>query len=52
MSFFWDLTNDYIHTFQEKKSWLNGNLSYTILTNFSMKYLVVCKVYTDVGGMK
>ena len=25
---------------------------YTTLTNFSMKYLVVCKVYTDVGGIK
>ena len=22
------------------------------LTNFSMKYLVMCKVYTDVGGLK
>ena len=25
---------------------------YTSLTNFSTKYLVVCKVYTDVGGIK
>ena len=26
--------------------------AYTTLTNFSMKYLVMCKVYTDVGGIK
>ena len=25
---------------------------YTTLTNFSMKYLMMCKVYTDVGGIK
>ena len=25
---------------------------YTTFTNFSMKYLVVCKVYTYVGGIK
>ena len=25
---------------------------YTTLTNFSIKYLVMCKVYTDVGGIK
>ena len=25
---------------------------YTTLTNFSTNYLVICKVYTDVGGMK
>ena len=25
---------------------------YTTFTNFSMKYLLICKVYTDVGGMK
>ena len=25
---------------------------YTTFTNFSMKYLVMCKVYTDVGGIK
>ena len=24
----------------------------TTLTNFSTKYLVMCKVYTDVGGIK
>ena len=23
-----------------------------VYTNFSMKYLVMCKVYTDVGGIK
>ena len=27
-------------------------LSYTTLTNFSMNYLMVCKVYTDIGGIK
>ena len=25
---------------------------YTTLTNFSTKYLVMCKVYTGVGGIK
>ena len=25
---------------------------YTTLTNVSMKYLMMCKVYTDVGGIK
>ena len=25
---------------------------YTTLTNFSIKYLVICNVYTDVGGIK
>ena len=25
---------------------------YTTLINFSTKYLVMCKVYTDVGGIK
>ena len=25
---------------------------YTTLTNFSTKFLVMCKVYTDVGGIK
>ena len=24
---------------------------YNTLTNFSTKYLVMCKVYTDVGGI-
>ena len=27
-------------------------LNYTTLTNFSMKYLMMYKVYTDVGGIK
>ena len=26
--------------------------NYTTLANFSMKYLVMCKVYTDVGDIK
>ena len=25
---------------------------YTTLTNFSIKYLMMCKVYTDVAGIK
>ena len=29
-----------------------NNNFYTTLTNFSTKYLVMCKVYTDVGGIK
>ena len=24
---------------------------YTTLTNFSTKYLVMCKIYTDIGGI-
>ena len=27
-------------------------IPFTTVTNFSMKYHLVCKVYTDVGGMK
>ena len=27
-------------------------LPYTTFTNFSMKYHLMCKVYTDVGGIK
>ena len=30
-----------------KRSWI-----YTTFTNFSMRYLMMCKVYTDVGGIK
>ena len=26
--------------------------TFTNLTNFSTKYLMMCKVYTDVGGIK
>ena len=29
-----------------------GAICYTALTNFSTKYLMMCKVYTDVGGIK
>ena len=29
-----------------------GTSFYTTLTNFSTKYLTMCKVYTDVGGIK
>ena len=29
-----------------------GFSSYTTFTNFSIIYLVICKVYSDVGGMK
>ena len=28
------------------------NSFYTTFTNFSMKYLVMCKVYTNIGGIK
>ena len=28
------------------------NVVYTTFANLSMKYLVICKVYTDVGGIK
>ena len=28
------------------------NQNYTTFTNFSMKYHLMCKVYTDVGGIK
>ena len=28
------------------------NYIYTTLTNFSTKYLTMCKVYTDEGGIK
>ena len=27
-------------------------INHTTLTNFSTKHLVICKVYTDVGGIK
>ena len=27
-------------------------LPYTTFTNFSMEYHLMCKVYTDVGGIK
>ena len=27
-------------------------ITYTTLTNFNTKYLVMCKVYTDVGGIE
>ena len=30
----------------------NNTSLYTTFTNFSMKYHLMCKVYTDVGGIK
>ena len=35
-------------------SWQNKGIMvyYTTFTNLSMKYLVMSKVYTDVGGIK
>ena len=33
-------------------SQLMRTASYTTLTNFCTKYLMMCKVYTDVGGIK
>ena len=32
------------------RSW--AKVFYTTFTNFSMKYLVMCNVYTDDGGIK
>ena len=29
-----------------------SNRFYTTFTNFNMKYHLMCKVYTDVGGIK
>ena len=37
------------NTYSHKTS---GRHFYTTFTNFSMKYLVMCKVYTDVCGIK
>ena len=34
------------------KSRVTANINYTTLTNFSMIYLMMGKVYTDVGGIK
>ena len=34
------------------QNYAGSAINYTILTNFSMKYLMVCNVYTDVGGIK
>ena len=31
---------------------LESVMAYTTFTNFSMKYLVMCKVCTDIGGIK
>ena len=31
---------------------VRNSIHYTTLTNFSTKYLTVCKFYTDVGGIK
>ena len=39
-------------TMRGRNSWsAAGNTHYTTLTNFSTIYLVMCKVYTDVGGI-
>ena len=34
----------------KKMSWML--FFYTTFTNFSMEYYLMCKVYTDVGGIK
>ena len=39
-------------TYVRKRQTESVILVYTTLTNFSTKYLVMCKVYTDVGGIK
>ena len=31
---------------------IGGAVVYTTFTNFSTKYVVMCKVFTDVGGIK
>ena len=33
-------------------SLLAGRIVYTTFINFSMEYHLMCKVYTDVGGIK
>ena len=40
------------HFFFIYKPLLNYQTEYPIYTNFSMKYLVMCNVYTDIGGIK
>ena len=52
-----DVNKSNIYTYQQVMNLLIfcrlTNLKlYTTLTNFSMKYLMMCKVYTDVGGIK
>ena len=37
---------------QYKSYFHKSNHTYTTLTNFSTKYLVMCRVFTDVGGIK
>ena len=34
------------------KYYTESIMNYTTFAKFSMKYLVMCNVYTDVGGMK
>ena len=47
-----DYTNilDIVSTDRKYRS--DYNYFYTTFTNFSMKYLVMCKVYTDVSGIE
>ena len=45
VAFKWKIHSNHIHFWIQ-----NINLYY--LYQFSMKYLVMCKVYTDVGGIK
>ena len=67
MSFFLDveskalfLYEKYIHGNEQKEIITRSYSSlyivrikdYTTITNFSMKYHSMCKVYTDVGGIK
>ena len=46
-----DSRGKYCNTITRKQI-LKNYIPYTTLTNFSTKYLVMCKVYTDVGGIK
>ena len=42
-----------LFTILKSEGWGSQGIGfYTILTNFSTNYLVMCKVYTDVGAIK
>ena len=51
---FTDFTDDVqkLCQFIEDSVPTDGNYHYTTFANFSMKYLAMCKVYTDVNGIK
>ena len=43
---------NYVRRQKEDTCECTGTCTYTTLTDFNTKYLVMCKVYTDVGGIK